>query len=83
MSELLTEQRFITNFIAAIFKAIVNQRNKALQAAQQRDPEFRAIVSKLEKARQELHDWAEKKARNDPDAKKDIEYVRNLFASMG
>jgi hypothetical protein len=80
MSDLLTEQRFITDFIAAIFNAVVNQRNRALRAAMKRDPEFKAIVARLAKGRRELHDWAEKQAQGDPQAQKDLEVVRNLTA---
>lgn len=80
MSDLLTEQRFITNFIAAIFNAVVNQRNRSLRSAMKRDPEFKAIIARLEKGRKELHNWAEKQAHGDPQAQKALKMVRSLTA---
>ena len=80
MPDLLTEQKLITNFIKAIFSAISNQRNRALRSAMERDPKFRSIVANLEKNRRELAAWADEKVKNDPEAKKDLEMVRNLVA---
>ena len=80
MTDLLTEQRFIFSFIEAIFSAIVNQRNRALRTAMEKDPQFRSIVAKLEQGRKELAAWAEKQAHGDPEAQKDLETIRRLTA---
>ena len=78
MGKLLNEQRFITNFVLAVFNAIVGQRNKALDAAMKRDPEFKAIVQQLEKGRQDLERWVEKWNKNDPEAQKDLALIRQI-----
>ena len=54
---MLTEQGFIFRFVEAVFNAVVRQRNKALQKAAERDPEFQKIISNLEANKRSLEAW--------------------------
>ena len=69
---------FITKFISWIFNTIVEQRNRLLRADLERDPKYRAIMAELEQGKKRLRDWQEKKAGEDPEARKDFEAIRKL-----
>lgn len=71
---------FITKFLLWVFNTIVGQRNRALRAALERDPEYKAIKARLEQGRKELEDWSDKQAQGDPKAQETLEMVRNLKA---
>ena len=69
---------FITKFILWIFNTIVEQRNRLLQAAWERDPKNKALLAEVEEGRKKLADWAEKQIERDPEAKKDFEVLRKM-----
>jgi hypothetical protein len=78
MTQQLNEQRFVTDFISKIFNAIIRDRNQALTRTMEKDPEFQKIIADVEKSKNELHDWIEKRVKKDPELAKKLKMVRSL-----
>ena len=59
-------ENFVIDFVQAVFNAIVNNRNQALQKAMEKDPKFQSIVDDIKKGHDDLIKWADEKAKTDP-----------------
>lgn len=68
MTERLDESHgFIAGFVQKVFDSVVKERNRALRAAQKKDPDFKRIVANLERNKKDLEDWAKKHRAEDPE----------------
>ena len=65
MKKLLNEN-VITDVVAKIFNAIIDDRNRSLERAQKKDPEFQRIIADVEKSKRELSGWVAKQLKRDP-----------------
>ena len=74
----LNEQRFVTDFIKRVFNAVVDQRNRALERAMEKDPEFQKIVGDVEKSRRDLEAWVARRAKSDPNLADKLKLVRSF-----
>ena len=66
MKKLLNEN-IITDVVAKIFNAIIDDRNRSLERAQQNDPEFQKIIANVERSKKELISWVDKQLKKDPE----------------
>lgn len=66
MSKRPLNENIVIDFVEAVFNAIINQRNKAIERAAAKDPEFQRITKQIETGRNDLIQWAEEKAKTDP-----------------
>ena len=74
----LNEQNFITDFVKKVFAAILGDRNKALERAMQKDPEFQKIIAQLAEDKKRLEKWVAMRAKQDPALAKRMKALRNL-----
>ncbi len=74
----LNEQHFITDFVKKVFAAILGDRNKALERAMQKDPEFQKIIAQLAEDKKRLEQWVAMRAKQDPDLARRMKALRNL-----
>ena len=74
----LNEQHFITDFVKKVFAAILGDRNKALERAMQKDPEFQKIIAQLAEDKKRLEQWVAMRAKQDPALAKRMKALRNL-----
>ena len=65
MKKLLNEN-VITDVVYKIFNAIIDDRNRSLERAQKKDPEFQRIIADVEKSKRELSSWVAKQLKRDP-----------------
>jgi len=70
---------FITDFILKVFNAIVQQRNRALEQALQRDPEFQKISAELEKIKARLDEHIQLRLKEDPELARRYERLSAIF----
>lgn len=56
---------FVVDFVRKVFDAIINQRNKAIQRAAEKDPQFKEITARLQRGHDDLVKWAEERAKTD------------------
>ena len=66
MKKLLNEN-VITDVVYKIFNAIIDDRNRSLERAQKKDPEFQRIIADVEKSKRELSSWVAKQLKKDPE----------------
>lgn len=69
MKKLLTEN-IISDVVFKIFNAIIDDRNRSLEAAQRKDPEFQKIIAGVERSKKELNSWVAKQLKKDPELAK-------------
>lgn len=74
----LNEQHFITDFVKKVFSAILGDRNRALERAMEKDPEFQKIVADLANSKKQLERWVSMRAKKDPALAKRMKALRNL-----
>ncbi len=74
----LNEQNFITDFVKKVFTAILGDRNRALERAMQKDPEFQKIIADLANSKKQLEQWVSMRAKQDPALAKRMKALRNL-----
>lgn len=74
----LNEGNFVIDFVKAVFDAVVNQRNRALQRAAEKDPEFKRLTTSLQKTHDEMVKWAEEKAKSEPETAKYLKVYKDL-----
>lgn len=68
MTEQLNESHgFIAGFVQKVFDSVVKERNRALRAAQKKDPDFKRIVANLERNKKDLEDWVKEHRKVDPE----------------
>ena len=78
MAKQLLRENIVMDLVQAVFNAIVRQRNKAIQKAAEKDPEFQQIVTQLQKGHDELVKWAEEKAKSDPRFAQQLQKYKDL-----
>ena len=66
---------FITDFISKVFNSIVDQRNRALEKALHRDPEYQKILADLEKSRAEMKEHIQRRLEEDPELARRYERI--------
>ncbi len=66
MKKLLTEN-IIADVVTKIFGAIIDDRNRSLEAAQKKDPRFQKIIADVEKSKKELSGWVAEQLKRDPE----------------
>ena len=74
----LNEQHFITDFVKKVFNAILGDRNRALERAMQKDPEFQKIIAELAESKKRLENWVAMRAKQDPALAKRMKALRNI-----
>jgi len=78
MARVITEQGFVMRFVEAVFDSILKERNAALRKTMEKDPEFRQIVTNIQRGKKELEQWAAKASQGDPEAEKDAAVAHDL-----